>query len=198
MDVAEANKSIEYLSCCKILEEKAFLLYTNLSEKINHPELNSILVAITYESLKHSKVIEGWLHLIAKDNLSPEFNGDLAKTWKEMSRCLDKLSSIELVDDETLTDFIKELLNLEDCMHDNYVHFLESKIAKNFVANFLSLNSITMDNLTFSLNMMIEDTVRRRAMLVEAIYFLNKNKLGNVANKAPFVKYKNPDAWIMG
>jgi len=165
---------------------------------MSHPELSSIIVGIAYDNLKHSKIIQELFKPVTKLDLSPKCDDDQVKVWKEIHSCLDQLSSIETISDEMLPDFIKGLTNLEDCMDEIYSYFLKSEMLKNFVDGFSSLMPITIDNLTFIINMMSEDNVRHRAMLIEVIYYFNKNILKNVESNAPIVKYQNPDAWISG
>jgi rubrerythrin len=43
----------DFLHCASILEERAYLLYKNLADKVELPLINSLLLHIAYDSQKH-------------------------------------------------------------------------------------------------------------------------------------------------
>jgi len=197
METAEVKKSTRYLTCCKMLEGEVFRLYNNVIRKMNRPELSIIVVALAQDSLKHSKIIQELFKPITKTDLELEqCHGDIVKVCQEINNCLDALSSVEFISDDMLPDFLKDLANLEDCVYEIYSFFLESEMLENFVRGASYLMPITTENLTFIINLMMEDNLRHRDMLIEDVYFFKKNKLKNTEAKAPVVKYQNPDSWI--
>jgi rubrerythrin len=194
---AEAKKPVEYLSYCIVLEEQMFSLYNIVAKKMRSPELNNIIIALAYDSLKHLKTIEEQLKPVVKVPVDlNECEGTLVKAWTEIRNCLSGLSEIEFIRNEILPDFLKSLTNIEDTMSEIYSNFIKSKLVDNFAFAVSNLIPATKENVTFIMNFMIEDNLKHRAMLIEAVYFFNKNKCKDEINTAPVVRYRNPDAWI--
>lgn len=192
----EGKKPVEYLSYCIVLEEQMFSLYNIVAKKMCSPELSNIIVALAYDSLKHSKTMEELLKPAAKVSVDlNECEGTLVKAWNEIRNCLSGLSEIEFIRHEILPDFLKSLTNIEDTMSEIYSNFIKSKLVDNFA--FSNLVPATKENVTFIMNFMIEDNIKHRAMLIEAVYFFNKNKCKDEINTAPVVRYRNPDSWII-
>jgi hypothetical protein len=54
---------------------------------------------------------------------------------------------------------------------------------------------MTRENLLFIMLALKEDNIKHRNMLIESLFFFNKNKLKN-KDLTPMVKFKNPDAWV--
>ena len=113
-----------------------------------------------------------------------------------MHDCLGGLSVVEYISDDRIPDFLKSLASLENCIYEVYSFFVKSEMLKNFVKGISHFVPITMENLTYIINLMMEDNLKHRQMLLEDVYFFEENKLKNTQNRAPFVKYQNPDAWI--
>ena len=196
-ETAEVKKSARYLSGCQILEEEGYLLYSNVIKKMNHPELNSIIIALEQDNLKHSKIIHQLLMPTSITVLElKKCDGDIVKVWKKMHDCLGGLSVVEYISDDRIPDFLKSLASLENCIYEVYSFFVKSEMLKNFVKGISHFVPITMENLTYIINLMMEDNLKHRQMLLEDVYFFEENKLKNTQNRAPFVKYQNPDAWI--
>ncbi len=197
LTVDEAKKPVEYLSYCVVLEEQMFSLYNNLVNKMRSPELSNIVVGLAYDCLKHAKIIEELLKPIPKIAVDlNECEGMQIKAWNEIRNCLSGLSEVNYIRQDILPDFLKSLTNVEDTMADIYASFLKSKLADDFTCVVSCVIPATKENLTFIMNSMIEDNLKHRAMLIEAVYFFNKNRCKNEAN-APVVRYQNPDSWII-
>lgn len=62
----------DFLNCASILEERAYLLYKNLADKVELPLINSLLLHIAYDSQKHSVILKGINESIAKPKGNPE------------------------------------------------------------------------------------------------------------------------------
>ena len=61
----------DFLRCASILEERAYLLYKSLADKVNLPLINSLLLHIAFDSRKHSIILKGISESIAKQNKQP-------------------------------------------------------------------------------------------------------------------------------
>ena len=62
----------DFLCCACILEERAYLLYKDLADKVNLPLINSLLLHIAYDSRKHSVILKGISKSIAKAKKTPK------------------------------------------------------------------------------------------------------------------------------
>ena len=48
----------DFLRCASILEERAYLLYKSLADKVNLPLINSLMLYIAFDSRKHSIILK--------------------------------------------------------------------------------------------------------------------------------------------
>ena len=195
-------ESVKYLSCCRILESEAYFLYAKLTTKLDRPEISSITLAIAYDGLKHSKVIQELFKPITdiNKNLSQylnQCNKDFREVWKEINKFSGDLSKIDTINDEALPDLLKGLANLEDCLYEIYTFFLDSRMLKQFADVLSGFSLVTPENLAFIIECLREDNHKHREMLIESSCFFNKSQLKNKEYPAPIVKYQNPDGWII-
>jgi len=51
--IKQESDVADFLYCACILEERAYLLYKNLADKVDLPLINSLLLHIAYDSQKH-------------------------------------------------------------------------------------------------------------------------------------------------
>ncbi len=84
----------DFLYCACILEERAYLLYKNLADKVDLPLINSLLLHIAYDSRKHSVILKGISKSIAKakrtsKNREKELFGESWTTIEHLVREID-------------------------------------------------------------------------------------------------------------
>jgi rubrerythrin len=60
----------DFLHCASILEERAYLLYKSLADKVNLPLINSLMLHIAFDSRKHSVVLKAISESMAKPKKS--------------------------------------------------------------------------------------------------------------------------------
>jgi len=61
----------DFPRCASILEERAYLLYRSLADKVNLPLINSLLLHIPFDSRKHSVILKGISESMAKPRKQP-------------------------------------------------------------------------------------------------------------------------------
>ena len=70
--IKQESDVANFLYCACILEERAYLLYKNLADKVDLPLINSLLLHIAYDSQKHSVILKGISKSIAKAKKIPK------------------------------------------------------------------------------------------------------------------------------
>jgi rubrerythrin len=199
MKTTDIEETVKYLSSCSILENEAYLLYNIIVRKLEHPAISSITLALAHDCLKHSKVIQELYKPLTTVNTDlNRCKEDFRKIQKEIQKFSSEISTLNTISNDILPDLLKELANLEDCLYEIYSFFINSSMLKQLADGLSIFSIVTPENLAFIVETFREDNKRHREMLIESIYFYNKNQVINEENPAPFVKYQNPDRWVIG
>jgi|SRR3972149_2697063 len=196
MDNDKIEECAKYLRCCSNIETEAFGLYDRLSQKMNNPE-SSFVLGIAYDSLKCSKIIQGLLRAFDQPDIEiKNCEKNLSALWTEISEFSKSLSKINNIDNESFCEILKELVNLEDLLIEDYVHFLKS-LAPKIIADELSkLVPTDLNNFKKVFENMIDEKQKHREILIEIVYYFEAKAINRGKLATPMVKYKNPDAWI--
>ena len=192
----DQENAAKYLLNCHNIEAETYTLYSTVSKKINRPELTSILRAIAQDSQKHAKVIEELFKPFVFTNFeNAKYDKNFNKLAKEIRKKSDSFRLIETINDEEIPDLLKDLTKIEDNLLDFYCQFIDSEMLKAFTDKMSTSTDMTRENLLFILQSIKEEQIKNRNMLIESLYFFNKNKLRN-KDLTPIVRFKNPDAWV--
>lgn len=190
--IIEATK---YLYGCLTLEKEANLLYITVTKKLTSPQLSIVTTALAIDNQKHAAIIQQLLNPV-HTYLGPE---ELPKQFKknlgEISKLLNTLTIEDTIEDEEINELLKTLTNLEDCLHDSYDNFIESKLSNDYAKVLSGVSDITSENLEYTLKLLKQDELKHREMLIESLYFHSKYLQRN-QDTTPIVKYQNPNAWI--
>lgn len=198
MKTIKIEETVKYLSCCRILENETYSLYSIAAKKIDRPEISSITSAIAHDCLKHSKVIQELLKPITGISTDiNQCNKDFRKVMKETQKLSGELSLLDTISEDMLPEFLKGLVALEDYLYEIYNFFVDSPMLKEFADGLSVYYRVTPENLTFIIECLKEDNQKHREMLIETLYFFNKSQMKNQENPPPFVKYQNPDRWVL-
>jgi rubrerythrin len=188
--------SVKYLMNCHNLESEVYLLYSTASKKLSRPELSCVLRALAQDSLKHAKVIEELFRpLVFISFENGKYDKNFNKLSSEIRKSTEYLNSTETIEDNEIPDLLKDLTKVEDTLLDYYCYFIDSEMLKVFANKLSTSTDMTRENLLFIMQAMKEDNIKHRNMLIESLFFFNKNKLKN-KDLTPMVKFKNPDAWV--
>lgn len=192
----KGRDAAKYLCCCSLLEEEAFNLYRIIARKMKHPEVDSLLVGIAYDSLKHSKI----LREIVKNIIRPEYSvGDckknIAELWQEVHSCSEEISKIKEIDADNFCAILKELVNLEDALSECYSDLLKSKVQQSIANELSKLKPADLEILENVFENIIKDKQNHREILIEIVYFFAAKKTERTIDTTPMVKYQNPNGW---
>jgi len=74
----------DFLRCASILEERAYLLYKSLADKVNLPLINSLLLHIAFDSRKHSIILKGISESIVKQKKATQRLRKETLSWRNL------------------------------------------------------------------------------------------------------------------
>jgi rubrerythrin len=185
-----------HLLCCSAVEEETFHLYQCVAKRMNNPELRSLVVNISYDSMKHSKTIRELLKTVEKTEINiKKCRKNWSDLWKEIIEVSEQVSKMQTVHDDEFHEIFQGLAQLEDCLIESYCFLLEHKIPESLANELGKLTPINMDNLNKIFDGIIEDKQRHKETLIEIGYcYASKDSIG-AEDSTPAVRYQNPDAW---
>jgi hypothetical protein len=192
----EIQEATKYLYGCLNLEKEVNRLYVVLAKKLPCPQMSIITTAIVYDGQKHIAVIKEALKPLLHMYFSPEeISKEFKKAVHEVTKLHDALIVEDNIEDEDISELVKTLTNIEDCLHDFYEHFRESKFIEDFTSALSGNSGLTTENLKYILQTLKHDNSQHREMLIDSLYFKRKNDLKN-KDTTPIVRYQNPNAWV--
>jgi len=195
--IKQESDVADFLHCASILEERAYLLYKNLSDKVDLPLINSLLLHIAYDSRKHSAILIGISKSIAKAKKIPKdrdkklfFGG----TWTAIERLVREIDRKERIPKEHLFSLAKKLMILESTVGEEYYVLVQLKNLQYITREISEIYNVDIEDLKEILETIIRDEETHRKLLSKMKRIL-VGKEKQIEEKAPAVKYKNPDAW---
>jgi hypothetical protein len=185
---------VDFIHCLSFLENKASALYKKLSEKTVSPTFSDSFLKISQNAKKHSEDLDKVASKIGRSRINKR---ECAKRLTTICKSIDEVSKkIEK----------KNLLSLEELFE--IIHVLEGSLGeesfmliqlKTFVAmapQIRRLYGVHLENFRNLLYAIATDEETHIEML-EHIKVIIDNKLCKKEGRAPNVKYKNPDSWIV-
>jgi len=187
----------DFLRCASILEERAYLLYKSLADKVNLPLINSLLLHIAFDSRKHSVILKGISESIAKPKKQPKdcekklfFGG----TWTIIERLAGEIARKERIPREHMSSLVEKLMLLESTVAEEYYILVQLKTLQYMTREIREIYNVDLEDLKDILETIIRDEETHRELLSK----MKKILVGEekqTEDKAPAVKYKNPNAW---
>jgi len=107
---------VDFLHCASVLEERAYLLYKSLADKVNLPLVNSLMLHIAYDSRKHSVILKGISESIVKPKKQPrdcEKKLFLGGPWTVIERLVRDIDKEKRIPKEDMSSLINKLMLLE-------------------------------------------------------------------------------------
>jgi len=187
----------DFLHCASVLEERAYLLYKNLADKVDLPLVNSLLLHIAYDSRKHSKILKGISESIAKPKKQPkdcEKKLFFGKTWTVIERLADEIAEEQKIPRESMASLVKKLMLLESTVGEEYYILVQLKTLRYMTREIREIYNVDIEDLKDILGIIIKDEEIHRSLLSKMKKIL-VGKEEQTEDKAPAFKYKNPDAW---
>lgn len=100
---------VGFLHCASILEERTYLLYKNLADKVDIPLVNSLLLHIAYDSQKHSAILKGIGGSIAKPK-KPSRNCEkklFGPTWTSIEHLAEEIAREKRISKKNISSLVK-------------------------------------------------------------------------------------------
>jgi rubrerythrin len=187
----------DFLRCASILEERAYLLYKSLADKVDLPLINSLLLHIAYDSQKHSAILRGISESIAKPKKQPRgcekklfFGG----TWMMIERLAGEIARKQRIAREDMSSLVEKLMLLESTVGEEYYILVQLKTLQYMTKEIREIYNVDLEDLEDILETVIRDEETHRELLSK----MKKILLGEekqTEDIAPAVKYKDPNAW---
>jgi rubrerythrin len=189
----------DFLHCAGILEERAYLLYRSLADKVNLPLVNSLMLHIAFDSRKHSIILKAISESIAKPKKQPKdcekklfFGG----TWTIIERLAGEIARKERIPREHMSSLVEKLMLLESTVGEEYYILVQLKTLQYMTREIREIYNVDLEDLKDILETIIRDEETHRELLSKMKKIL-VGKEKQTEDIAPTVKYKNPNAWSM-
>ncbi len=188
---------VDFLRCASILEERAYLLYKSLADKVNLPLINSLLLHIAFDSRKHSILLKGISESIVKQKKQPrgrEKKLFFGATWTTIERLAGEIATKERIPKEHMSSLIEKLMLLESTVAEEYYILTQLKTLEYMTREIREIYNVDLQDLKDILETIIRDEETHRELLSK----MKKILVGEekqTEDIAPAVKYKNPNAW---
>ena len=187
----------DFLHCASVLEERAYLLYKSLADKVNLPLVNSLMLHIAFDSRKHSVILKAISESIAKPKKQPKdcekklfFGG----TWTIIERLAGEIGRKERIPREHMSSLVEKLMLLESTVGEEYCILVQLKTLRYMTREIRETYNVDLEDLKDILETIIRDEVTHRELLSKMKKIL-VGKEKQTEDIAPAVKYKNPNAW---
>ena len=186
----------DFLHCASVLEERAYLLYKSLADKVDLPLINSLMLHIAYDSRKHSVLLKGISESIVKPKKQPkdcEKKLFLGGPWTEIERLTRAIDREKRIPNKNLSSLINKLMLLESTVSEEYYILVQLKTLQYMTKEIREIYNVDLEDLKDVLETIIRDEETHRELLLK----MKKILVGKEKEKerGPKVKYQNPDAW---
>jgi rubrerythrin len=188
---------VDFLHCASVLEERAYLLYKSLADKVNLPLVNSLLLHIAYDSRKHSVILKGISESIAKPKKQPkdcEKKLFLGGPWTVIERLARDIDREKTIPKEKMSSLIRKLMLLESTVSEEYYILVQLKTLQYLTEEIRETYNVDLEDLKDVLETIIRDEETHRELLSKMKKIL-VGKEKQKEDKTPKFKYQNPDAW---
>jgi rubrerythrin len=187
----------DFLRCASILEERAYLLYKSLANKVNLPLINSLMLHIAFDSRKHSVLLKGISESIAKPRKQPkdcERKLFLGRTWTIIEHLAGEITRKERIPRKHLSSLVEKLMLLERTVGEEYYILVQLKTLRYMTREIREIYNVDIEDLKDILETIIRDEEIHRELLSKMKKILAGEEK-QVDDIAPAVKYNNPTAW---
>jgi rubrerythrin len=186
-----------FLHCASVLEERAYLLYKSLADKVDLPLVNSLMVHIAYDSRKHSAVLKAISESIAKPKKQPrdcQKKLFLGGPWTVIERLVRDIDKEKRIPKEDMPSLINKLMLLESTVSEQYYILVQLETLQFMTKEVRETYNVDLEDLKDILETIIRDEETHRALLLKMKKIL-VGKEKQTEDIAPTFKYQTPDAW---
>ena len=183
----------KYISCLSILEENAAIIYNNLSDRIESPDLiKSLLLSISQDSLRHSALLKD---IAGRISDSKAKRGDcaenLGRLWSIVSYCLKEVTKKQL-GPQDFSILLSAFDSLESALGEEYYIFVQTKTLELMANEISQLYDISSESIKV-FKSMIRDEKHHRGILNTIKDLTGADSIEE--DSTPKVKYQTPDSW---
>lgn len=160
----------DFLHCASILEERAYLLYKSLADKVNLPLINSLMLHIAFDSRKHSVILKAISESIAKpkkqhkDREKKLFFGG---TWTVIERLAGEISRKERIPRKHMSSLLEKLMLLESTVAEKYYILVQLKTLQYMTREIREIYNMDLEDLKEILEIIIRDEETHRILLAK-------------------------------
>ena len=187
----------DFLHCASVLEERAYLLYKRLADKVDIPLVNSLMLHIAYDSRKHSVILKGISESIAKPKKQPkdcEKKLFLGGPWSVIERLVRDIDTEKRISKKNVSSLINKLMLLESTVGEEYYILVQLKTLRYMTREIREIYNVDLEDLKDVLETVIRDEETHRELLDKMKKIL-VGKERQKEDRTPKFKYQNPDAW---
>lgn len=188
---------VDFLHCASVLEERAYLLYKSLADKVHLPLVNSLMLHIAYDSRKHSAILKGISESIAKPKKQPKDCQKrlfLGGPWTVIESLLRDINKEKRITKEDMPSLMNKLMLLESTVSEEYYILVQLKTLRYMTKEVREIYNVDLEDLKDILETIIRDEETHRELLSKMKKIL-VGKEKQTKEIAPAFNYQNPDAW---
>jgi len=187
---------VDFLDCASGLEERAYLLYKSLADKIKFPLVNSLMLHIAYDSRKHSVILKGISESIVKPKKQPkdcEKKLFLGGPWTLIEGLVRDIDKEKRIPKKNMSSLIKKLMLLESTVSEEYYILVQLKTLQYMTKEIREIYNVDLEDLKD----VLETIIRDEEIHIELLSKMKKILVGKEKqeDRTPKFKYQTPDAW---
>lgn len=183
-----------FINCLSILENGTYLLYKNLSTKVEPPLLKSLLLSIAGDSQKHSTLLKGVADSINKAPKKPtNCEKNTGEVWRLVANLRAEIDAKKNYSGDDMPQLSQKLAFLESILGEEYYMFVQMKTLQMMMKEINKIYMFDLSGLKSIFTHIINDEEHHQE-LIGTIQRIIAQQPEVVSN--PLVKYMNPDNWI--
>lgn len=185
---------VDFIHCLSFLENKTSALYKKLSEKTVSPTFSDSFLKISQNATKHSEELDKIASHIGQSRINKR---ECIKRLTTICKSIDKISKkIEKKNLLSLEELFEIIYVLEGSLGEESFMLIQLKTLVAMTHQIRRLYGVHLENFSNLLYTIAADE-EAHIELLEHIKVVIDKKLRKKEGRAPNVKYKNPDSWII-
>jgi rubrerythrin len=181
--------------CDSVFEERTYLLYKRLADRVKLPFVKSLLLHIAYDSQKHSAILKGISQSIGGSRVkTKDCEKRLGASWMVIDDISHEIANEKKAPVDSLSSLVKKLSALESTMGEEYSALVQMKTLQQLTALIRESYNVDLEYLRIAFETIIRDEKTHLELLAK----MKKCVVGQQMKKAdtsPAVRHENPDAW---
>lgn len=184
----------DFMHCLSFLESRTSELYKKLSEKTVSPTFCDSFLKISENAKKHSEALDKIAYKIGRSRINKrECAKRLTTVCKSLEKISKKMEKNDLLSLEALYDII---FVLEGSLGEESYMLIQLKTFVAMAPQIRQLYGVHLEDFSKLLYAIATDEESRIEILEHIKEEIDK-KLRKKEGRAPNIKYKNPDSWVI-